>query len=193
MVICTDPALIVAASRQPHQGPNMLLTVDGFCGSGKTYLSQVLAERLDGEHVEVDSFVQRHQGGYMPFLTTDELAGRLSALSDDGATVVLEGICMEYVLDVLRIRPHVRIYAQKMNRWGDWTDAPLVDASRTPAEILEEAETEAALGMALLGSEGNTDSSLPLLREVVEYHRSRRPHEMANIVYQWIEDCEQPG
>jgi adenylate kinase family enzyme len=167
-----------------------IISIDGIDGSGKTYLAMRLAQELGAEHVEVDSFLDRNRGGYVPFIRYEELARCLDDFLRAGRSVVIDGVCMESVLARLGKAPTCRVYVKRMGPgppspyWKDESDF----AERTPEEVIEGwARSAQVLNEMWATTEVKTGSGA-LDKEVLQYHHEQRPHERADVIYERIEE-----
>ncbi len=104
---CREPATIDTALMQSAS----IITIDGDTGAGKSSLGKELAQRLGGEHVEVDSFLLGNREPYLKQLNKEDLTAHLEAIRQH--PIIVEGILLLDVLDNLQIRADYLVFAKK--------------------------------------------------------------------------------
>ena len=87
---------------------NSFIGFDGFCGSGKTTISNWVALALDIPIVHLDDYLVKKQGAFQSALDIN----RLSQLYFK-KPFIFDGICLLSVLDALHINLDLFIYCKK--------------------------------------------------------------------------------
>lgn len=146
-----------------------LVAIDGVPGAGKSTLRRNLAGPLSASELELDNFLIRNQKEFVAAVRTDDLA---SALASSRALVIVSGACVLKVLASLQLKPDVLIYVKRMAVWG-WADEEAVSGSQ-----IEE----------LAGIQNTSSDALALHLEVRRYHREFRPHDVADIVFERLDE-----
>lgn len=164
-----------------------IILVDGADGSGKTYIASRLAKALDAEHVEVDAFLDRNKGGYIEYLHYEELRQCIDDHLDVGRSIVVDGICIEWVWDRLQRTPTCRLYVKRMGLPGPYWKDEVDFTEGTVDEVLGRREQLAAMLSSQWGTTAYMAVVPQLDREVIRYHHERRPQETADIIYERIE------
>ena len=149
-----------------------VIGIDGFCGSGKTFLARQLSPALKADLVSTDRHAVR-QGGYRCYLDRLDLAAlgnELDLTAQADRQVILEGICLLEVIARLGISRNsvCSVYVKRLSRnSGIWHDG--VD--------LDEFENSDFL----LTSVPEPDLS------VLRYHTVFNPHRSADFEYRRID------
>jgi hypothetical protein len=138
-----------------------LIAVDGWHGSGKSYLARAASVCLDVPRFDLDSALKRAQDGFVDHLNF----ARIASVIATSPRLILSGICMREVLDRLG-RPLVgmHIYVQRMHH-GHWTHEGEATGSASEYERVDQACPPCALEI-----------------EVRAYHAKWRPHEQADVI-----------
>lgn len=138
-------------------------------GAGKSTASQQLVQDLSAPLVSVDGYAST-EAGELPYLRRLRLASLTAdlahALSDAGV-VIVEGICVLDVLDAIGMRANLLVYVKRV------TTHPVLPLWHDGFH-LEDYERDGPLSATENG----------LYRDEVEYHVRRRPHELADVVYE---------
>jgi hypothetical protein len=146
-----DAAAVADVLRMEYAGA-LLIAVDGWMASGKTYLARDLAVRLGLPCCDLDAFLQAEREVFFPALRLDDLRAEITKHQ----RVIVAGVCVLQVLEALDRPVDVLVYVQRMAVWG-WADADDVEGAPDA-------------------------DSRSLACEVRAYHGSHRPHERADIV-----------
>ena len=139
-----------------------LVTIEGFCKSGKTCLAKHLSHRLGIRSVDSDDFVAK-QSGNSPYVQLLDLARLKENLEQ--RPVLLSGICLRDILSEIGLRSSVSIYVMRMSASDVWHDGMDMEAIYTGTEPMpHEPHASAYL-----------------------YHVAHRPHLDSDVTYQWVE------
>ena len=140
-----------------------LIAIDGWHGSGKSYLARAASVCLDVPRFDLDSALKREQDGFVDHLNL----ARIDSVIAAGPRLILSGICMREVLDRLGRPPVVmHIYVQRVHH-GLWTHEDEATGSPGDYELIDQACPPGALEI-----------------EVRAYHAKWRPHEQADVILQ---------
>ncbi|MGN6150775.1 MAG: hypothetical protein ACTHOH_02045 [Lysobacteraceae bacterium] len=152
-----------AIARRDWRRRGFVIGIDGFMDAGKTTLAFGLAKQLSGIRVGLDCYVEkgREAPNYIGLLRLDELRRDLKGLRAAFDFVVIDGICLLDALDAIDVSLDMFVYVKRIASRGMWHDGLHL-------------EDFAACGE----SGGLADKSQ------LDYHLSRRPHEMASLIYQ---------
>jgi len=177
-----DLAEYLLASELPG---GSLITVDGLDGSGKTYLAKALADKFGYRHVEIDRFLNQKQGGFLDQIRYAKLG---DALRQAGASIVVEGCCIQEIMNRVERVPELKIYI-KHKRVGQWGCDFLVKYENAEDAIAGETEAnrdfeETVLKLGESDAQKPGSAALPLLqRELIDYHFEYLPHEIADFIF----------
>jgi shikimate kinase len=150
-----------------------LVAIDGAHGSGKSTLSKALALQLGASLIEIDQYLNRHQGAYVAHLDLKAIAEQVDA----EVPSILEGICMRQVVAAAGLRPDVYVYIKRMARWG-WADEDDLVVEAPIEAHLERLRQQAALFLS-----ENEHPDLGLWDEVIRYHAIHRPQDVSDFVF----------
>jgi cytidylate kinase len=159
-----------------QQPVSHLIAVDGMPRSGKSGLGRRLAGLLNCPIVECDLFIRHGARAYPYVLDLDCLGHVVRKALDRNGPVLVEGVLLHDVLDALGTAASTSIYVRHSWPAGTLTHAALFDSERTETELLDE-ENE------LCRAAGIRDSEPVLARELITYHKRRRPHASADILF----------
>lgn len=165
-----------------------VLAIDGMDGSGKSWLAERLAASIHAAHLNLDEFLNQKRGGFLDHLRYDELAAAVNRARDGGA-VIIEGVCVLEVLQRLGVKPSVHIYVKHLVAGCIWQPEGMLSMASVSAALAREEE-ECRRFAKLSGDpvEAGEDLLGGLVREVIAYHYTFRPHESPDIVYERSDD-----
>lgn len=161
---------VVSVLRGRAGSAKHVIGVDGFMGSGKTWLALELAESLGGIRISLDSYINRdtETQDYPSKIMQHHLASDLQKLKDAFQFVVVEGICLLEVLVPISAPPDSLVYVKRISTTGLWHDGFHLEDFETNQAIVENQEG--------------------LHRSEFEYHSKVRPHESATVIYERMEE-----
>jgi hypothetical protein len=159
--------------------------IDGVDRAGKSRLAGELSEALGYPVLDLDDYLFKNQGGFVPFIDYPALVAALTSMPE----AILSGVCMREVLENARVTLDGHIYIKRM-RHGLWTDE---DACVFPEGVEVAIETFAQQTAMLSrffderpdGPNLASERSEPdLSEELMRYHNQYEPQEAADIVYE---------
>jgi hypothetical protein len=139
---------------------NDLIAIDGWHGSGKSWLARTLGVCLNRPRFDLDAALARNRGGFIEHLDLLSIEQFLQAHPRS----VLSGVCMKDVLARLGSRTTTLIYVKRMHL-GIWTHEAEANGDFADYRLIDQF---AAPG--------------PLELEVRQYHLRWKPHETADVV-----------
>lgn len=159
--------------------------IDGVDGAGKADLAEQLSEALACPRLNLDDYLFKNQGGFVAFIDYPALSSALSAIP----AYILSGVCLREVLANAGIALDGHIYIKRMRDglWADEDECVFPDGvdvaidnlaaysamiSRSLDEPSERPATEAE------------DSPPHLSQEIMHYHDTYRPHDVADLIYE---------
>lgn len=175
-----------------HHGDASIIGIDGIDGTGKTPFARRLAELLGGTAVEVDQFVEKQQGKYVPFVQVDRLSETVACAA---RPVLIDAVCLLAVCERIAVQPDLLIYIKRVSSTGHWQDQDTCDPDEDEEALLTRLSEEAARFAPFVeaagddpGDDGHTAGLTPLREEIIRYHCRYRPSRRANIVVLRQED-----
>ncbi|MBI1928061.1 hypothetical protein HYR99_27935 [Candidatus Poribacteria bacterium] len=163
--------------RSVDQQPS-IIGVDGTTGCGKTTIARQIAQTLNLEHVELDSVLEKHQGGYADYINYHELRRLIDRAAQFPRSIVVEGICLLKILDRIQVTPDILIYIKHVNAYGDWYDDRYYEPRENPQEAIHEFDSELSR-LASRGKEFPADCE----KEIIQYHQTYKPTVKADCVF----------
>lgn len=150
-----------------------LIAIDGFQASGKTTFAKTLAEQLNLPVISADDYLVKNQGAFFEYLQLQEISAALRVHE----RCVFEGVCCLKILQAVGVSAGVLVYVKRMAIWG-WADEDELESFVSAPSGTEDsspliAEVHDPLQITLHN----------LWKEVAQYHRQYRPHEVADFVY----------
>jgi len=165
-----------------------IIAIDGMNGSGKTTVAQELSRRLSFPHVNLDDFLVRNEGAFLPNVKYGELAAHIQGLQARNTPAIVEGVCLLDVLARLNLKAEPLIYVKRIGASGTWHDQDICEIA-TEQELNEWVEQDTENARTMLRQKGKnaevSDSILPgdLRREIAAYHYRQKPIHKAHYVY----------
>jgi Cdc6-like AAA superfamily ATPase len=169
--------------------PRVLIGIDGKDGTGKTTLARHIANRIGGEVVSLDDYLEKQKGSYIPHLRFEEIRRELSSKQ---GPIVLEGVCLLAAVKRIGITTDKLIYVKGVRRDGRWPDQQECDPKEPVDAVIGRLEEDLRAYRRICGKttpNGTTrqeakDEGLPgLVKEVIRYHASYRPLTRADYVF----------
>jgi adenylate kinase family enzyme len=169
--IYTDEFTLIRAIRNLSLNSPSVISIDGVDGVGKSTLARKITEELSLPHIEIDAFVQAQKGGYINYIDYDRLSERIVQPMISNQMIVVEGICVQQVLNKISLNPDVSVYVKVINHYGLWMDQiRLFPPDRSADEMIDER-------MAKRFSLGH-------IEETIRYHYTFKPHENADFIFE---------
>jgi hypothetical protein len=157
--LCKSTAEEIAV--EYRQSGRRILAVDGFMGSGKSSLAELLAAQLGCGALSLDDCLPEQQSNpsYVGQLDHPRIASAIEGFRADGEGII-EGICLRIVLQQHHVASEdvFYVYAASVAVQAEhvlWHEASIVDREKMPPQRLH--------------------------REIVIYHREWRPHASAHV------------
>lgn len=111
-----------------------IIGVEGFTGSGKSFLGKNLAERLNYEFLDLDSFIVIKDSG-LPYRSILDYESLANAMKKE--KIVVSGICLLEVLERIGMKPFIRIYVKEISDAGIWHEGVNLEEYFDKPEVLE--------------------------------------------------------
>ena len=150
-------------------GSPALIGIEGFTGSGKSYLADTLAVDLNAVAVHVDAYVAGEDESlpYWNRINHLQLAAAVEASRSQARLTIIEGICLREILQRARLSVALFVYLKRVAENGLWHDG----------FHLEDFETEGEI----------TENQKEPHRSDFSYHARKRPHERADVIFERVE------
>jgi hypothetical protein len=147
-----------------------VIGIDGFMAAGKSTLAKHLNANLGWRRFELDDYLE--PGGdprsYLASLRMAELRAAWTAHRAETAPLIVAGACLREVLSSLEDEAGAHIYSKCLNAIGERWD-----------------EGDALWSFA--NGKASAQDIPPLSRSILEYHAKWKPHESADIVFEWLD------
>ncbi|MGA3286835.1 MAG: hypothetical protein ABSD46_05380 [Bacteroidota bacterium] len=187
------PSLIQLLQSKLEDTPIWAISIDGADGSGKTVLSSKLAITLDASHVEVDTFLERKKGSYIDYVKYGSLAETLVTLSSQNRRIIVDAVCVRWIMEHISFVPNLTIYVKRMSTMGWWADS-----HRFPDnESFEEYFSKEQVALQAMSKLDAKSTYVPepidkpdLSKDLFRYHQAVKPHLTSDII---LEHCWRPN
>jgi hypothetical protein len=142
-------------------GVNAVVGIEGFCGSGKSYLADRLGRDLiESVVVHTDDYATGDDET-VPYVDRIDYRRLRHAVSSASGMVIVDGICLRPIMRRLGLTPALFVYVKCISVTGLWHDGlHLEDFADDPRNQHHEPH-----------------------RSDFRYHSDERPHERADIAY----------
>ncbi|MCF8088994.1 MAG: hypothetical protein K9K63_13095 [Desulfotignum sp.] len=151
-----------------------IVSIDGIDGVGKSTLACKISEDLSLPRIEIDTFIQEQQGGYIEHIDYYRLNEKIKQTIIAGHVIILEGICIQQVLKRLSLNSNTKIYVKVINVIGNhylWMDQmQFFPPGKSADEMIAER-------MAKRYSLGHVE-------DIIRYHYTFKPHENADYIFE---------
>lgn len=167
-----------------------LIGIDGADGSGKSTLASQLASELGFVHLNLDDYIERNQGLFVPHIKYDEVRRQIDRAEEP---VVLEGVCLLAILYKLSMQPDLFIYVKRISSHGYWHDEDDCDVQGNIDELIAVKKEELLkFGQAEASIEGRefnpSECKFPELDEkLIRYHHEFMPHKKAEVIFKRVD------
>ncbi|HEY9081086.1 hypothetical protein [Magnetovibrio sp.] len=157
-----------------------IITLDGFNGVGKSEISGHISRMLSVSHINIDDYLVREQGRFVGSVRVEALKEEVEQSLIKKGGVVIEGCMADDVLEKIGKESQFRIYVMETTRQHSETDSEGIEeyevlyGDETCSYLLDRREK------MLLGGSGEEPGRLD--KELIMYHRNKRPHDRANLI-----------
>ena len=99
-----------------------MIVFDGFCGSGKTSLAQIVSIKLNIQHIDTDCYIikQSDTEPYLSLLDIEHLKEIVKTFTKRKRSLLFSGICAQDTLKLLGVNPDYRVYVKQISSSGLW-------------------------------------------------------------------------
>jgi hypothetical protein len=155
-----------------------LIGVDGHKGAGKTCLAREIARNIGSNLLNVDHYIIDVSQPYVESLNIKAIRSILDASFQKTQNIVVDGLCLRWVLEKVEYVQDVSIYVMKLD-----TDGTPVDYKLFSPEIDEKNMLAEVADIARVVGIGDDE---PLLdRDSIRYHKRVSPHLCADFIYEY--------
>jgi len=146
-----------------------IISIDGVDGVGKSTLACRIKKELGFSHLEIDTYVQKRQGGYIDHIGYEQLSVTIKHAIAENHDIIIEGICVQQVLSQLNINSNVRVYIRVKDSYGFWMDQMrFFPPEKTADEMIAERKRK----------------GFPFghVEDIIRYHYTFKPYEKADYI-----------
>jgi hypothetical protein len=162
-----------------------IISIDGWTGSGKSFLMDSL--EIEATKISVDDYYKKHSDQYVDVIYYDDLKDKV--LESKGL-IMLEGICIQEVLNRIVIIPDLTIYIKRLSNGGFWSEEEYVNKENAE-EIFylddKNLEYDIITGEKREISDDEkelTEKRQGVFYDLVRYHYKYLPHLNSDIVFE---------
>jgi len=169
-IFADERALIKCIETFSLKSP-IIVSVDGVDGVGKTTLACNIAKKMNFPCIEIDTFVQEQQGGFIDHIDYNRLSETIKQAIITNHLIILEGICVLQVLQKLGLNSYAKVYVKVINNYGFWMDQiRLFPPDKSADEMIAERKAKGFL--------------LGHVEDIIRYHYTFKPHENADYIFE---------
>ena len=167
-----------------------IITFDGFDGVGKSSLARHLAASLKLPVIDLDDFLEEHQDCFLEALKFTDLSRAITNALFSHRKVIVAGCLVETALERTGNSPDFLFYVMRTARMLSRPDIESIDefdtlyGEKSADQLIADLE-EMMEGWTRMPEEfgGGGSGDIPNLeRELIRYHRERRPHDKADLI-----------
>lgn len=160
------------SSTQPLNTPNLIVSIDGVVGAGKTTFAYKMLAQFGGNILSVDDYLTPSHGSYLQWIKFRQMKLDFEKLKHRSKSlIVIEGICILAVLQKIDITPDLKVYLRRIDQSGSWVDSHLCeefDHLEDKLQWMQQFERHTNVG--------SYD------REIAQYHIQHKPISNADFV-----------
>ena len=170
IVFADEHALIKSIKNLSLISPG-IVSIDGVDGVGKSTLACKIAEEMSLPYIEIDTFVQEQQGGYIDHIDYDRLSESIKQAIITNHVIILEGICVQQVLKKLGLNSYAKVYVKVIDNYGFWMDQiRFFPPDKSADEMIAERKAKRF--------------SLGHVEDIIRYHYTFKPHENTDYIFE---------
>jgi len=148
-----------------------IISIDGVDGVGKSTLASKIAKELRSPLIEIDTFVQEQRGGYIDYIDYNRLNERIKKNIIENRLVILEGICIQQILDKIGLKSFIKIYVKVIDNYGFWMDEiRFFPPDKSANEVIAERKANRF--------------SLGHVEDIIRYHYTYMPYKNADYLFE---------
>lgn len=163
----------------------LIIAVDGYDGSGKTYLSKTIYNKFkDFAWIDFDDYRKNKKANYIESLNIPLIKSKIF----NQKKIIFSGICMLQILEKIKINNFIHIYIKKYNEFG-WADK---DDCCFLGKIEDYIKKEVNDMNNFYKLSGESDKvfkpiDLGIRPYLIKYHQRYKPHESSKIIFKRLE------
>lgn len=175
-----------------NNSESKIISIDGWSGSGKSYFLQNLL--TDVNKLSVDDYFEKHRGLYLDVIGYDELK---NVISDCEGSIVIEGICIQKVLDHIGVQSNMKIYIKRLGAGETWFEEEYIN-KKTAEDVFQEddrnLEYDIITGEKRVVSDREkkmAEKRQGVFYDLVRYHYEYLPHTNSDIIYERLDESNE--
>jgi deoxyadenosine/deoxycytidine kinase len=113
-----------------------IISVDGETGAGKSSLTDSFKSNFKIEIISFENYYKRQTGLYLDVFYYDKLKEKIKGVFDSSKIAILDGICMDQILNSISFIPDFKVYVKKLDSFKEWYFERYLDENKTTDEII---------------------------------------------------------
>jgi hypothetical protein len=169
-----------------------IISVDGWTGAGKSTFTESFAGNDDIEIISFDDYLERNSGKYLEVFNFNALENIIITTVNSGKQILIEGICMNEVLQNISVECDFKVYIKELGIFEDWYYEKYLNETKTTEEIFAEDDKEPEVNIyeesnSNMDKRLNDDADLSQQRkgmfyDLVSYHRDYKPQDNCDLL-----------
>jgi len=138
-----------------------IISIDGWVGAGKTHLvAPAIKNAINWDVIDGDKEF------LIPNVSREYVfnAPKIKSLFSKDEKIIIDSVLITDIFQIANRQPDLSIYVKRINNSGEWIDEHITHPSSNIDKLF-------------------TYYSSPFQRQLIQYHRLKKPHESPDIIY----------